>query len=216
MDNLVKVLIVDDHPSYLEGVSMLLQSIMPHASVITALNGFDARSLLKQQPDMDWVLLDINLPDCYGIELIEHFREIKLLANIVVISGDDNPDIIDQALKLHINGFLTKDFDAQLLSKCIQAIQNDQVFLTQKHAEQLRHYQESILVEKLTIEKSISARQKQTLSLIANGYSNLEIADALNISESTVKSHVSSLIALFEADNRTHCVAEARRLNLAD
>ena len=214
MNEDIKVLVIDDHPSFVEGVSLILQSIIPDATILTALNGSAARNLLKQQPDIDWILLDINLPDCSGLELITHFRKIKLIANIVIITGADDPDIINQALTLHVNGFLTKDFDSKTLSECINAIEHDRVFLTNKHASELKNYRESLLKEKQSIEQIISQRQRQTLVMIAKGYSNAEIAKSLDISESTVKTHVSSLISLFEADNRTHCVAEARRLKV--
>jgi len=214
MDEDINVLVIDDHPSFVEGVSLILQSILPGATIFTALNGLGAKNLLKQTSDIDLILLDIDLPDCTGLDLITYFRQIKLIANIIIITGADDPDIINQALKLHVNGFLTKDFDAKTLTECITVIDNDNVFLTNKHASELKNYRESLLKEKQLIEQLISQRQMQTLIMIAKGYSNIEIAKSLDISESTVKTHVSSLIALFEADNRTHCVAEARRLKV--
>ena len=66
------------------------------------------------------------------------------------------------------------------------------------------------------IEETISERQRQTLLLVVKGYSNKEIAESLGISENTVKTHVSSLISLFDTDNRTHCAAEARRLRIVE
>jgi DNA-binding NarL/FixJ family response regulator len=216
MEDPEKILIIDDHPSYLEGVSLLLKSILPNAVIVSALNGKATREILVQYSGIDWILLDINLPDCSGIGLIQHFKDIKLLANIIVITSEDDPDLIDQSLRLHANGFLTKDFNREVLSECIKVIKNGGIFLTQKHAKQLENYRESLFREKQLIENAISQRQQQTLLLIAKGYSNSEIAEYLGISESTVKTHVSSLISLFDSDNRTHCVAEARRLKFID
>ncbi len=212
MKESIKILITDDHPSYLEGVSSILHSIMPNATILTALNGADTLTLLQQHPDTDWILLDINLPDCSGIELLERFKTLKIIANIIVITADNSPDLIDQALNHHVNGFLTKDFNHQLLADCFYSIENDKLFLTDEHAQQLQNYRESILLERQQIETHLSQRLKQTLVMLAKGYSNHEIANSLGISESTVKKHVSSVIALFEVDNRTHCVVEAQRL----
>lgn len=216
MNEPIKILIIDDHPAYLQGVTSLLQPIIPSAIITTALNGADTLKLLKQHPDTDWVFLDITLPDCSGLELLEQFKANKLLANIVVISADNDPNIIDQAFKLHVNGFLTKDFDSKVLLDCIRTIEDDRIYLIPEHAYQLKSYRNSVLQEKKLIEKNITERLTHTLVLIAKGYSNREIANSMGISESTVKKHTSSLIALFEADNRTHCVGEARRLNFID
>jgi len=216
MNTLEKILIIDDHPSFIEGVSLLLHSIFPNATLSNALDGADALTLINNQPDIDWIFLDINLPDISGIKLIEHFERNKVPANIVIMTSESNPDIIDQVLKRHVSGYLTKDFNREILHNCTKAIENGDVFLTPEHTRQLKNFRESLLKEKQLIEEFISDRQKQTLLMLVKGYSNKEIAQNLSISESTVKTHVSSLISLFEADNRTHCVAEARRLQIIE
>ena len=73
-----------------------------------------------------------------------------------------------------------------------------------------------MLKEKQLIEESISNRQKQILLMLVKGYNNKEIAQNLGISESTANTQVSSLISIFKADNRTHCVAEARRMKIVN
>lgn len=209
-----KVLIVDDHPAFIEGLSVVLHSIIPSVRVLSALTGAEAFDLLAQHVDIDYVLLDLHLPDQSGLDMISRFRDDKLLTHIVVITSESRLDMIDQALASHVSGFLTKDFDRNILAECFDTIEKGDVFMVPELALQLKHYRESSSVEKHTIESQLSKRQEQALLLIAKGYSNQEIATVLGISESTVKTHVSSLIALFEADNRTHCVAEARRLGV--
>jgi len=209
-----KILIVDDHPTFIEGVSVILQSIIPNTIPLSSLNGKDALKTININPDIEWIFLDINLPDYNGIELLEHFEKNRVLANIIIMTSANDPSIIDEVLKHHAAGFLTKDFNRQILADCIKTVEMGNIFLTTDHEKQLRNYRESLLREKQIIEDNLSERQKQTLLLIVKGYSNREIAESLGISESTVKTHVSSLISLFEADNRTHCVAEARRLQI--
>lgn len=211
-----KILMIDDHPSFVEGAFLLLQSIIPNAVQLTAHSGEETLALIKQQPDIDWIFLDIKLPDISGIALLEHFKKHKIVASIVIMTSETSPAIIDQVIKQHVSGFLTKDFSRQTLSDCIKTIENGGTFLAREHAQQLKNYRESLLREKQLIEEAISERQKQTLLLVVKGYSNKEIAENLGISESTVKTHVSSLINLFDADNRTHCVAEARRLHILE
>ncbi len=213
MTDLVKVLIIDDHPTFLEGFSLIIKNTIPDSTILNALNGKEALSLLEKQTDIDWIFLDVNLPDINGIKLIARFNDNKVTANIVIVSSADKPQMIDQILKHHASGFLTKDFDRHLLAQCIDTIEQGGIFLTKRHSQQLNNYRDSVLKEKNTIKNKMSLRQQQILLLVAKGYSNQEIATSLNLSESTIKTHVSTLIALFDSDNRTHCAAEARRLD---
>jgi len=216
MDIKTKLLIVDDHPSFIEGVSHLLQSIFNECDIFTTNNGHEALAIIKKHPDMDWVFLDLNMPDMSGIELITHLEKNKITANVIIMTSESSPDVIDQSLKKHVNAFLTKDFDRKMLLDCVSTVESGRIFLTPQNKIQLHNYRESVLREKQEIEDHISQRQQETLLLIAKGFSNHQIATNLGISENTVKSHVSSLMSLFEADNRTHCVAEARRLHIVD
>lgn len=214
MDKHPKILIIDDHPTFVDGLSLLLQSIFPNADIVTAHTGASALQKTEQCPDFDWILLDFHLPDCNGIDLVGRFTEQKLLANIIVITSETEPAIIDQALNHNINGFLTKDFDHKTLMDCIKAIDNGQEFLLPEYQQQLNNYRNYQLRETQNIQQNISPRQQETLLMLSKGFSNQEIAQNMHISESTVKTHVSSLMTLFEADNRTHCVSEAQRLNI--
>lgn len=214
MPNKEKVLIVDDHPVVLDGLSLILSDVMKGAQVFTASSGSQALSTVEVNKDIDWVFLDVNLPDVDGIDLIKSLESKKITANIVVLSSDSSPVITDRALKQHANGFLPKSFVQSDLLECISRIKQGKTYLMPQLQQQLKSYRNSVLIEKQLIETQISNRQMQTLKLLVMGNSNLEIAQSLGIVESTVKSHIHALMILFNADNRTHCAAEARRLNI--
>ncbi len=209
-----KVLIIDDHPVVLDGLSLILSDVMNGAQVFTACNGSQALNVVERNRDIDWIFLDVNLPDIDGIDLIMSLESKKITANIVVLSSDSSPSVTDRALKHHANGFLSKCFEQSDLLECIGTIKQGNIFLTPQLQRQLKSYRNSVLLEKQLIEAQISNRQMQTLKLLVMGHSNLEIAESLGIVESTVKSHIQALLSLFNADNRTHCAAEARRLNI--
>ena len=208
------ILIIDDHPVVLDGLVLLLKSTFSIDQIHTALTAGEAIQIIKKFRNIDWIFVDVMLPDKSGIELLKEFKRLKTTANIVVLSSDSNPSIIDCALKSHANGYLSKSFKKDELDKCIHQIERGKVYLSHEHHHILQNYRNSVLKEKEHIEQKISSRQIETLMLMANGYSNQEIATSLNIVESTVKSHVHGLMTLFAADNRTHCVAEARRLHI--
>jgi len=214
MSETEKILVIDDHPIVLDGVILALKELMTDGEYITAKDGAEAINAIKHHGDIDWIFLDIKLPDIDGIELIKTFERKRVTANLIVFSSDSNPGVIHRALEQHANGFLSKSFTRSELRRCIKEVEQGKIFLTQEHRRQLKHYRDSILREKQLIENNMSDRQLQTLKLLASGYSNQEIAESLEIVESTVKSHVHALMALLNADNRTHCVAEARRLHI--
>ena len=205
---------IRDSPVVLDGLTMMLRDLLPQWEIFTAVDGCSARALVNRHQDFDWIFLDVNLPDVDGIKLLKEFDASKVTANVIVLSSDNNPAIVDSALSQNASGFLSKSFDNTELRACIDTIKHGQVYLAPEFQHELKYYRESVLAEKKHIEESLSIRQRQTLLLIAKGYSNREIACSFDIVESTVKSHIQALFLLFEADNRTHCVSEARRLNI--
>ncbi len=209
-----KFLIVDDHPVVLDGLGLLLRDLNPTSSFFTAFSGREAIDLVNENRDLDWIFMDVKLPDADGIELLSQLETRKITANIVVLSSDSSPSTIDRALQHSASGFLSKSFDRLELKQCIQDIKCGRIYLDAQLQVELNHYRQSVLAERQHIEASLTQRQRQTLFYLAQGYSNREIAGSIKVTESTVKSHVQALMALFEAHNRTHCVAEAMRLGI--
>lgn len=209
-----KILVVDDHPVVLDGLVFILKELIPHSTVITANDGGSARTLVKSHRDVDWIFLDVNLPDIDGIELLKHFDDLKLTANTIVLSSDSSPDTADRALKQNASAFLSKSFDRNELRKCIDTVEAGRIYLASELRRELTNYRESILVTRERIQSLLTARHLETLSFLAAGYSNKEIALSCNVAESTIKSRIKVLMSVFEADNRTHCVCEAQRLNI--
>lgn len=208
------ILIIDDHPVVLEGIALMLKEVRTSATLLIASNANEALKIVSDNNDIDWIFIDINLPDISGISLTKKLRAMNILSNIVLMSGEIEPSKVEEAMQLKINGVLSKAFDRDVFAACFANIELGKVYMTPQHANDLRYYRESLLLEKKHLDKKISSRQFQTLLMISKGFSNKEIAKQMNISENTVKSHVSALMTLFEADNRTHCVSEAQRLSI--
>jgi len=208
------LLVVDDHPIFLDGVSMILQDIYPAATVLKASNGAQALAHVEQHREIDWIFLDFNLPDLNAVELMAKFKQHNLFASIVIVSSEDQPDMVDAVLRAGANGFLSKISEKAEFLKCIEHIEKGQQYIQNAMQDALLNYRNTILPERLHSQQNLSSRQQEVLTLLANGLSNFEIGQTLLITENTVKSHVASLMAKLEADSRTHCVAEARRLGI--
>ena len=211
-----KILIIDDHPVFLTGIAALLERIIPCSEIVTASNGKDALLTIQDRPAFDWIFLDIILPDITGTDLLKKFLEIKLLANIIVVSSDDSAQLINDVIERRADGFISKQFNHKEFENCISTIEQGDIYLSMQHKQQLKNYREGVYAERNFVKNNLSERQKQALLMIAKGYSNQEISLQMKVTQSTVKSHVARLMDLFDADNRTHCVAEARRLGILD
>ncbi len=207
-----KILIVDDHPIFVDGMTEVIKDIFPGSDVVTCNNGHSALSQIHKAVHFDWIFLDVNLPDISGFELLKQFLELKLLSNVIIVSSDESPETIHTVLELHANGFISKQFNRDLFNICIRSVEMGDIYLDNQLTLLLKNYREGIYLEQKYIQEHIRERQLEALQMIERGMSNQEIAELMNITKSTVKTHISTLMELFNVDNRSRCVAEARRL----
>lgn len=208
------LLLVDDHPVYLEGFTHVLHTLFDNITLLLAENAHDALRLATDHLDIDYIFVDYQLPDQNGLALLKQLNDMLISAPVILVSGADNIDVLHEAMTLGASGFIHKGSNRNIYQTCLATIEQGNTFLTPEHRAKLTHHQNNIVKHSECIQRQLSIRRKEVLVLIAEGYSNAEIAHSLHISESTVKSHVSALLDTFDADNRSHCVAEAQRLRL--
>lgn len=206
----INILVIDDHPIFCDGMKDMLQDICPDASIHQAENGESALKLIKQNKNLDWIFLDMMLPDKTGIEMLHDFAAANLWAPVVVVSSEDNPEIIHETLIAGANAYISKSSKKSVFIECMQKVENGIQFLQPEVESALQHYRNVVLVKRNNLYKEISKRQHEVIKLLAKGLSNIEIGSELSLSESTIKSHVSSLMEVLQADNRTQCVSKAR------
>lgn len=209
-----QVLLVDDHPVYLDGIGVILGDIFGEVDIIQAETAQAAIDIVTQRPELDWIFIDYKLPDCDGLSLTKRLNDLFITAPIIMMTGMNEINLVSEAIDLGISGFIHKAGGKQVFHDCIKAIEAGEAYITPEQKQALEHYKGNEQKVKKRILDQLSSRRRDVLLLIAEGYSNGEIADTLNISETTVKAHVSALISILDADNRYHCVAEARKLGI--
>ena len=214
METSITILVVDDHPIFRDAVSAILKDIHPSATILLAGSGAEALAQAEGHPDIDWIFLDVKLPDLHAPALLPMFDRLNLFASVVIVTSEDNPETIDAVLRAGANGFLSKISDQSEFKKCMERIESGRTYIQEDAVAGLRHFREVVLAQRRPITNNLSGRQREVLALLANGLSNGEIGKSLAISESTVKSHVSRIMDTLDADSRTRCVLEARRLGL--
>jgi two-component system, NarL family, response regulator LiaR len=204
----IRILLVDDHSVVRQGLRMFLE-LDPEIEVIgEASNGAEALELLaRQKPDV--VVMDILMPVMDGITAIQAIRRDYPGIEVIALTSVLEDASVVNAIRAGAIGYLLKDTGAEELRRSIKAAANGQVQLSPEAAARLmREIRAPESPEKLT------ERETEVLRLLASGKTNKEIALALHVSETTVKSHVSSILSKLGVPSRTQAALYAVRIGL--
>jgi len=213
----LKVLIIDDHPLFIDGISLLLKQLSDHLDITCVMSVKQAIIQLESDAEFDIILLDLNLPEMDGVSLLKRFKADELCTPLVIISAEEQAGLIKYTLDWGAMGFIPKSYLADEMLAALRRILQGEVFIPESIQLLLSRLPAAMHSEKLpdSLKKSgISKKQYEVLSLISMGYSNQKIADTLNRTEHTVKSHVTALLHLLGAKNRMECADIARKRGL--
>lgn len=213
-DSALPILIIDDHPVYLDGISYILQSILGNVDIIQAHSGREAIDQVSGRIDIEWIFLDQQLPDTNGVALLQKFNELMVSAPVVMMSGNDDIALVHAAMENGASGFIPKVFGRVAFENCLNTIRRGDLYLPPEWKGRLDYHRSSVVNARNAMLSQLSDRRREVLLMMAEGYTNAEMASALGIAETTVKTHVSALLSIFDVDNRSHCIAEARKMGL--
>jgi DNA-binding NarL/FixJ family response regulator len=200
----IRVLIVDDHPVVREGLAAIVSRENDMCVVAQAQNGGEAIELFHRlQPDL--TLLDLSLPDISGVEVIAALIPEFPDARFLVLSVYDGNEDIYRALKAGAFSYLLKDSRPEELLHAIREIFAGRRYLPGRVA--------SKLAERIS-EDYLTGREQEVLQLMADGKSNKQIADELNLGEGTIKTHVTNILNKLRVESRSHAIVEALRRGL--
>ena len=205
----MKLLIVDDHLIFLQGASYIFSEVIDNAVVSTASSVDSAITKLEDDPSIDLVLMDLQMPGAVGIEPLIDIRTRFPLVPIIVLSASEDPVIIKACLDRGAAGFIPKSFDAMAMLSAIEEVLAGGEFVPSSVKDQIRNQHQE---KQETV--SLTARQHQVLREVSNGLSNKAIAERLDIAENTVKVHIVTIYRLLGVESRIACVKRAQALDL--
>ncbi len=198
---LTRVLIVDDHPFFLFGLTAILEQENLAGEVATVASLASAVEDLRLRPETSLVLLDLTLQGEAGLSLFAELEKIGLPVPVVVISSREDETSVRAARSAGAVGFLPKSCGRRSLVRMIHRVSNGQL------------YYPSLPFPSLNPEY-LTPRQLEVLRLLADGLPNKRICQALDLTEHTVKTHLKAIFSHLGVHNRTECVAQARALGL--
>ena len=211
----MKILIVDDHPLFLSGLREVLNEMPATFTVFEAHDIGSALQVIRAVPELDWICLDLQLPDGDGFMLLEHLRENAMEIPVAVLSANDQAAVVDRAFAEGATAYVSKSASARELQDAFGALAKGEHFVSPAIAAALRNYRAGLVTMDGRPVK-LTRRQQEILALLVAGLTNQAIADRLHLAESTVKAHVSTLFDLLDVNNRAACVRRATHYRLVD
>lgn len=209
----VRILLVDDHTLFRSGLKALLSRQTDFEVAGEASDGLEGVKLAEQlHPDL--VLLDLDMPAMSGIEALAQMVEMNHDMPVVMLTVSEDAEDLKEAFVLGARGYLVKNIEADyLVSSIRQIIAGESVMspeMTSKFVNGIRAKNISLMPEvRPENVKSLTEREKQILGCLAQGASNREMAQLLNMSESTVKAHLQRIMRRFDFSSRVQAAVFA-------
>jgi DNA-binding NarL/FixJ family response regulator len=204
-----KVLIVDDHPVVLSGCRSLFAGDSS-VRIDEASDGKSGhRAYLQKKPDV--TVIDINLPDISGFELMRRIRKDDSRARIIMFSMNDDPALVVRAVEMGAQGYVSKADDPRLLVKAVKKVAAGDHFIAPQLAEAVTFSSAAIKAHPVS---QMTSRELEILRLLGRGDKILEVADTLGISYKTVANTTSLLKQKLGARNHSDLIRVAVELGI--
>lgn len=212
----IRVLIADDHAMVREGLKQILELDGTIEIVGEAGDGYECLDLIRElNPDI--ILLDINMPNLDGIQTLTIMRQDKVANKVIILTIHKDIEYLIKALDIGCDGYVLKDSNSATLKKAIKSVYDNEGYVEPSLTPLLNS---SLAKRDMKPSPSelcnITKRELEILKLIASGMLNKEIASQLNISERTVKNHVSNIFRKISVSDRTQAAVFAIKNKIVD
>lgn len=218
----MKFLIADDHELFLQGLEFILHKEYPQTEIVLAKNYSDIFAILDTQKDFDLILTDLAMPGADWLDAIEKIHKICPEVPIVIISAVFEREILQKTYDLGVSGYVSKAFPNSLIISAINLVLAGGVYIPPEilqmsensSSEKIQKLLKDLSQPQVKSDKTLTPRQMEVLRCMAEGLSNKQIAYKLNVSEGTVKIHITLLMRTLEVTNRTAAVRKAVQCGL--
>lgn len=219
----IKILVVDDHPLVREALRDNLRQLESDVEVIEARNAHEALAAATQFPDVDLVLLDLQLPDARGFSALTAFRDSHPAIPVVLLSAHDERDVVFAALDHGAAGFVPKTATTQVMLSALRLVLSGGTYVPAEafsprpngsaETSTAASAQSNPTIRR-PADLGLTPRQTEILRLLLQGKPNKIISRELGLAESTVKIHITSILRALNVNSRVQAVIAVAKLGL--
>ena len=220
----LKILIADDHSLVREGLKLALSGLPARTVPLEAASAAQVRTLMSAHPDIDLIVLDLQMPDVSGLELLTELCNTRPDIPVVVVSASEDARIMQRAIEHGAAGFIPKSVASGVLVGAMQLVLSGGVYIPSELFTSGDTAAVTVPQDGLADDRPLpgapcrrdtfTTRQLDVLELMAGGHSNKSIATMLGLSEHTVKIHISAILRILAVNNRTEAAIACRKLGL--
>ncbi|WP_144555377.1 response regulator transcription factor [Bacillus sp. X1(2014)] len=210
----MRILIVEDHPMFRDGLLKMLETVDEFEVVGEAASGEEAVELAERlTPNI--ILMDINLPKISGIEATKRIVTKTPDIGILVLTMYDDDSSVFAAMRAGARGYLLKEANRNEIVRAIQAVSEGEAIFSPAIARRMMFYFEAKMkVSRVDVFPQLTDREREVLDHIAKGKNNAEIASNLGLNQKTVRNHVSNILSKLQASDRAQAIIMAREAGL--
>jgi len=218
----MKIMLVDDHSLFREGLRYVLQQVPDVDEVIEGENYYDALLLAERHPELELAILDLHMPGSEGPGSIRFFHRRFPHIPVMVISAEDDRSVIGRVLNAGALGYLCKTASVPVLMNAVEQVLAGDIYVPPQMSSGLSLSVNENIIEDLqpdgrrryTNEFGLTARQMDVLKFIAQGLSNREISEKMGLAEGTIKIHVSGIFHALRVKSRLEAARIAEQVGL--
>lgn len=204
-----QVIIADDHPLFRAAMRQAVGSVLDNADIAEAESLATLEKVAEQHPDADIVLLDLKMPGARGFSSLLFLRQQYPGLPVIIVSAADDTNIVRRSLDFGAVGFIPKSASISDIGKAIATVLEGNVYFP--------HIDTNQPPDEMSVQlSSLTPQQYRVLSMLSDGVLNKQIAFELNVSEATIKAHMTAIMRKLGVHSRTQAALVAQQLNISD
>lgn len=207
-----RIIIADDHPLFRNALCQAVKQVVPDADIMECDSIGSLEALLTAESDVDLILLDLRMPGANGFSGLVLTRRQHPDIPVVVISASDDQMIMQRAIEYGASGFIPKASDLSQIADALQTVMNGSLWLPSVISQNPSN-DEHEFAQRL---KTLTPQQLRVFMMLTKGLLNKQIAGQVNVSEATVRTHMTAIFRKLGVRNRTQAVLAANYLNVDD